>query len=665
MESGDKSVSQVQGFSLRDPGIPKDVWVQKGVVPVRDDEGDGDHLGQKEEHREGGTGATDAGQNGDQGQGESTTNTTTSGSISVKAIVFNAIDALKQTGRETYDTDCAPRPVEFEWTAPRKNVSASGAASAPAPALLTTAEREDQTLRATHLEHVMGGRGEFSNTLAEQRKVASPSANTAPPPSRSSATAQPSADPPATTTILYFHGGALYLMDPASHRQIVSRLCAAVGPNTRAMNVRYRLAPQDPFPAALVDALVAYLGLMYPPCSPADSSGERSGDVGGAGSRDDEADTARTRTKNPEWQPVPPSRIVFAGDSAGGNLCMALLQLLMHLQRTYGDGGDGGDGGNKSTSHGPKFLRFNEHMIPLPLPLPAGVALFSPWLDLTRSLPSTRDNAHWDYLPPPASPLSVSTSSNSPGASDQNKPENKEKAGKMPFFHNPGASLNPTPCALWPRVPPRADIYAEGGMLCHPLVSPLICGAHMWRVGQAGVREGDTQTTDGPNDRTQHTCPPVYCAVGQECLTSECVQQALVLRDSARAPSDTQNDEPTTKTAPMTLEYYEAMPHAFGGVFPKSNAGMRCAAGAGGFIRDCTVGRGGSVGGFGFTRMKAKTCEEGALSLGGSGANDGLGEDGKDDARDVRVMPHEEVCERMREGMAERVEMFERAVRGA
>lgn len=56
--------------------------------------------------------------------------------------------------------------------------------------------------------------------------------------------------------------------------------------------------------------------------------------------------------------PVSPSNIVFGGDSAGGGLCIALLQVLR-------------DSG---------------------LPLPAGAVLISPWCDLTHSFPSIHLN---------------------------------------------------------------------------------------------------------------------------------------------------------------------------------------------------------------------------------------------------------------------------------
>jgi acetyl esterase/lipase len=64
-------------------------------------------------------------------------------------------------------------------------------------------------------------------------------------------------------TILYFHGGAYYLCDPSTHRPATKKLAKLTG--GKCFCVRYRLAPQHPFPAALLDALVAYLTLLHPP----------------------------------------------------------------------------------------------------------------------------------------------------------------------------------------------------------------------------------------------------------------------------------------------------------------------------------------------------------------------------------------------------------------
>lgn len=65
------------------------------------------------------------------------------------------------------------------------------------------------------------------------------------------------------TTVLFFHGGAYYLCDPATHRPTTKKLAKLTG--GRCYSVRYRLAPQHPFPSALLDAFVSYLTLLFPP----------------------------------------------------------------------------------------------------------------------------------------------------------------------------------------------------------------------------------------------------------------------------------------------------------------------------------------------------------------------------------------------------------------
>jgi acetyl esterase/lipase len=195
-------------------------------------------------------------------------------------------------------------------------------------------------------------------------------------------------------TILYFHGGAYCLMDPSSHRLPTSYLAKLT--KGRCFSVRYRLAPQNPFPAALLDALVAYLSLLSP--------------APGA------VHTA-----------VPAKHIIFAGDSAGGNLALVLQQTLLALRHS-----------------GMTSIKFNEREVPLELP--AGLALNSPWCDVLRSMPSVHSNAHFDYLSPPSAT----------GLPDHPADD------------------------IWPSQPPRAEVYCNAAMLDHPLVSPLAGSAHLW-----------------------------------------------------------------------------------------------------------------------------------------------------------------------------------------
>ncbi len=88
--------------------------------------------------------------------------------------------------------------------------------------------------------------------------------------------------------ILYLHGGGYVMGSIATHREMVARLSKASG--ARALLVDYRLAPEHPFPAAVDDATAAYRWLLS--------------------------------------QDIKPSRIVVAGDSAGGGLTLATLVAL-------------------------------------------------------------------------------------------------------------------------------------------------------------------------------------------------------------------------------------------------------------------------------------------------------------------------------------------------
>ncbi|KOS22661.1 AB hydrolase superfamily protein [Escovopsis weberi] len=195
------------------------------------------------------------------------------------------------------------------------------------------------------------------------------------------------------TTVLYFHGGAYYLMDPATHRPTTKRLAKMLG--SRCYSVRYRLAPKHPFPCALLDALVSYLTLLYPP-------------------------------PDAFHEAVKPEHIIISGDSAGGNLALALVQVLLQLRRR----------GRQILWHG----------APRPIPLPAGVATISPWADLTLSAPAWEQDTGphpFDYLPRP----------------------------------RPGGLNTLPPCAIWPTDPPRENFYTDDALLAHPLVSVIMSGS--------------------------------------------------------------------------------------------------------------------------------------------------------------------------------------------
>ena len=85
--------------------------------------------------------------------------------------------------------------------------------------------------------------------------------------------------------LLYFHGGGYCLGSIATHQTLISHIAKAT--NIRCLAVDYRLAPENPFPAAVQDASSAYEWLISDVTSP--------------------------------------RKIVIGGDSAGGGLAVATL----------------------------------------------------------------------------------------------------------------------------------------------------------------------------------------------------------------------------------------------------------------------------------------------------------------------------------------------------
>ncbi|ORY98279.1 Alpha/Beta hydrolase protein [Lobosporangium transversale] len=96
-------------------------------------------------------------------------------------------------------------------------------------------------------------------------------------------------------TVLYLHGGGYILCSILTHRCITSEIARLGG--AKVLSIDYRLAPESPFPAALVDAIAAYLYLLYPPA--------------GSGV------TA-----------IDPKNVVIMGDSAGGGLTFGTMLAL-------------------------------------------------------------------------------------------------------------------------------------------------------------------------------------------------------------------------------------------------------------------------------------------------------------------------------------------------
>jgi acetyl esterase/lipase len=92
-------------------------------------------------------------------------------------------------------------------------------------------------------------------------------------------------DAPADRAVLFLHGGAYCLCSVNTHRSLATEIAKAA--RMRVLSIDYRLAPENPFPAALEDSVNAYHALLYMGTSP--------------------------------------GKIAVAGDSAGGGLALALL----------------------------------------------------------------------------------------------------------------------------------------------------------------------------------------------------------------------------------------------------------------------------------------------------------------------------------------------------
>ncbi|KAF8820879.1 alpha/beta hydrolase fold domain-containing protein [Cardiosporidium cionae] len=128
--------------------------------------------------------------------------------------------------------------------------------------------------------------------------------------------------------ILFLHGGAFCLNSPDVYQMPLHEL--AKGANCSIFSPAYRLSPEVVFPYSLRDSLDAYSYLL--------------------------------KTLGAD-----PKNVIFAGDSAGGNLAITLTMKLLQ-----------------------------ENL----LPPPAGIVGFSPWLDLSLKGPSYYSNAANDLLIP-------------------------------------------------------------------------------------------------------------------------------------------------------------------------------------------------------------------------------------------------------------------------
>jgi len=95
--------------------------------------------------------------------------------------------------------------------------------------------------------------------------------------------------------ILYLHGGSYNAGSLNTHRSLAARIGKVS--SSPVLSIDYRLAPENPFPAALEDAVSAYIWLI-------------------------------------EYKNIKPSKIAIAGDSAGGGLTFATLLKLRDEEKT-------------------------------------------------------------------------------------------------------------------------------------------------------------------------------------------------------------------------------------------------------------------------------------------------------------------------------------------
>lgn len=123
-------------------------------------------------------------------------------------------------------------------------------------------------------------------------------------------------------------------------------------------------------------------------------------------------------------------------------------------------------------------------------------------------------------------------------------------------------------CAAWPSSPPRASFYAADALLAHPLVTVLL--ARDWAA-----------------------CPPVYVCTGRELLADEDAAMAAHLHRSGTV---------------VVFDEFQAMPHCFALLFPRTPLARRCMDGWAGFIRRAVEEPAGLESRF--TSVKSRTLEE-------------------------------------------------------
>ncbi|KAI0301664.1 Alpha/Beta hydrolase protein [Multifurca ochricompacta] len=313
--------------------------------------------------------------------------------------------------------------------------------------------------------------------------------------------------------LLYVHGGGYYFGSADGGRGSLERYAQKI--RGRVFAVDYRLAPQYPFPCAIQDVLAAYLYLIQPP-------------VGAS------------------HHPINPSNIVIAGDSSGGGLALALLQVIRDAD----------------------------------LPLPAGGVLVSPWCDLTHSFHSITTNTDTDVLP--ATGLSLHKPSllwPPPSADMTSQVHTRTRMVANDVMHSQGCERTASSSSQAPKTEPVDDrthpqfqFYVENRLLRHPLVSPAL-----------GYLGG---------------LPPLFFIAGNgEVLRDEIVYTAhrAAHPEKFSVSDDVKMFYPTLEKAkdkmrstPVHLQIYDDAAHILPNLFPFTTPGKFCIRAIATFVKQVT-----------------------------------------------------------------------------
>lgn len=214
-------------------------------------------------------------------------------------------------------------------------------------------------------------------------------------------------------TIMYAHGGAYTFGGPASARPSTIPLCSFTGGLCFA--IKYRLAPQFPALSMQLDVFMAYLSLLYPP-------------------------------PGAFHAPVPPEKLVLAGDSSGAGLVLALLQIILQLRR-------------QQQTTKPVVRWYGQNV---EVPVPACITALSAASDHMLCLPSYQKNEQHDMM--------------------NDAPPYRSSIGKTD--------------SIWPTEPPRGDISCELSAMIsivyNPGMAPSWQGSPpMWfAVGEERLADG-------------------------------------------------------------------------------------------------------------------------------------------------------------------------------